>query len=138
MPVTTKCVSCLNHLQQGIIGGAWQAARDGRLDCLHNSSILAVAHTSRIGAAGGRLASIQRTTPGLLHPMPTAFILSRNGSDNIVAYCDCEYAEEDLCEALWLVNMELRAGLPRRERIEARRQIAHYESLLSALRSAGA
>ncbi len=48
------------------------------------------------------------------------------------------FAEDELCEALWLVNIELRAGLPRRERIEARRQIARYEALLSALRSAGA
>ncbi len=48
------------------------------------------------------------------------------------------FAEDELREALWLVNIELRAGLPRREQIEARRQIARYEGLLSALRSAGA
>jgi hypothetical protein len=47
------------------------------------------------------------------------------------------FAGDELCEALWLVSIELRAGLPRRERIEAKRQIARYEALLSALRSAG-
>lgn len=48
------------------------------------------------------------------------------------------FAEDELREALWLVNIELRAGLPRREQIEAKHQIAQYEELLSALRSAGA
>ena len=47
------------------------------------------------------------------------------------------FAEDELSEALWLVNIELRAGLPRREQIEAKRQIAQYEALLSTLRSAG-
>lgn len=48
------------------------------------------------------------------------------------------YALEDLCDSIWLINKELRgAFLSRRERKEARRQIARYETLLSALRSAG-
>ena len=45
--------------------------------------------------------------------------------------------EDELCEAIWLVNRELQAGLPKRERVEAKRQIAQYEAMLSALRSAG-
>jgi hypothetical protein len=64
-------------------------------------------------------------------------ILNNSGERRI----DCGgaiFAADELHEALWLVSMELRAGLPRRERIEARRQIARYEALLSALRSAGA
>jgi len=48
------------------------------------------------------------------------------------------YGLEDLCEAIWLNNMEIRAGLPKRERIEAQRQITQYEAMLDALRSAGA
>jgi hypothetical protein len=48
------------------------------------------------------------------------------------------YAEDELCEALWLVNIELRAGLPKRERMNANRQVAQFEELLSTLRSAGA
>jgi hypothetical protein len=48
------------------------------------------------------------------------------------------YAEDELREAIWLVNMELSSGLPKRERIEAQRQIAHYEALLGALRETSA
>ena len=49
------------------------------------------------------------------------------------------YGLEDLCEAIWLINMELRgAYLSKRERIEAQRQITQYEAMLDALRSAGA
>ena len=36
-------------------------------------------------------------------------------------------------ESIWLVNMELRNGLPKRERIEAKRQIAEMEAALNAL-----
>lgn len=43
------------------------------------------------------------------------------------------YAEDELRESIWLVNMELRNGLPRRERIEAKRQIAEMEAALKAL-----
>lgn len=48
------------------------------------------------------------------------------------------YGEDALCEELWLVNIELRGGLPKREQIKAKRQIARLENLLSTLRSAGA
>jgi hypothetical protein len=48
------------------------------------------------------------------------------------------FAEDELHEAIWLVNREISAGLPRKERIEAQRQIARYNELLAALRSAGA
>jgi hypothetical protein len=43
------------------------------------------------------------------------------------------YAEDELRESIWLVNMELRNGLPGRERIEAKRQIAEMEAALTAL-----
>ena len=43
------------------------------------------------------------------------------------------YAEDELRESIWLVNMELRNGLPRRERIEARQEIAEMETALRAL-----
>lgn len=43
------------------------------------------------------------------------------------------YAEDELREAIWLVNMELRNGLPRREQVEANRQIMQYEKLLKVL-----
>ena len=42
-------------------------------------------------------------------------------------------AEDELRESIWLVNMELRNGLPRRERIEARQEIAEMEAALKAL-----
>ena len=45
------------------------------------------------------------------------------------------YGEEDLCDTIWLVQKELRHGLPRKERIEAQRQIAQYQTLLDALRA---
>lgn len=43
------------------------------------------------------------------------------------------YAEDELRESIWLVNMELRNGLPTRERIEAKRQITEMEAALTAL-----
>jgi hypothetical protein len=49
------------------------------------------------------------------------------------------YTEDELHEEIWLVNRELRgAGLSKRERTEAQHQIAQYEAMLNALRSAGA
>lgn len=48
------------------------------------------------------------------------------------------YAADELYEAIWLVNIELRNGLPKQERITAKRQIARYEALLDALRKEGA
>ena len=41
--------------------------------------------------------------------------------------------QTELRESIWLVNMELRNGLPRRERIEARQEIAEMETALKAL-----
>ena len=46
------------------------------------------------------------------------------------------HAEDELRESIWLVNMELRNGLPRRERIEAKRQIAEMEAALKAFMTA--
>jgi len=48
------------------------------------------------------------------------------------------YAADELHEAIWLVNIELRNGLPKQERITAKRQVARYEALLDALRKEGA
>jgi hypothetical protein len=49
------------------------------------------------------------------------------------------YGLEDLCEAIWLINMELRgAYLSKRERTEAHHQVTQYQAMLDALRSAGA
>ncbi|WP_413207946.1 hypothetical protein [Rhodospirillum sp. A1_3_36] len=39
--------------------------------------------------------------------------------------------EDDLRETLWLVTMELNAGLPKGEQIQARRQIAELEAALA-------
>jgi hypothetical protein len=72
------------------------------------------------------------------HPMTAVHRILNNTGERRIESGGEAFAEDELCEALWLVNIELRAGLPRRERIEARRQIAQYEALLSALRSAGA
>lgn len=55
------------------------------------------------------------------------------GNDNRVEYRGHFYAEDELRESIWLVNMELRNGLPRRERIEAKRQVAEMEAALEAL-----
>jgi len=71
------------------------------------------------------------------YPMTAAHRILNNSGERRIESGGQVFAEDELCEALWLVNVELRAGLPRRERIEARRQIARYEALLSALRSAG-
>ncbi|MFC0808992.1 hypothetical protein ACFHWW_26725 [Ensifer sp. P24N7] len=43
------------------------------------------------------------------------------------------YAADELREAIWLSNMELRNGLPKRERIEAQQQLAEMEIALEAL-----
>ena len=55
---------------------------------------------------------------------------------NRIEYRGHLYAEDELRESIWLVNIELRAGLPKRERIEAQQQIAELESRLQALLSA--
>jgi hypothetical protein len=63
-------------------------------------------------------------------------ILNMNG--NAVAECGGQiYGLEDLCDAIWLTNKEIRGGLPKRERVQAQNQIAHYEAMLDALRRAG-
>jgi hypothetical protein len=52
---------------------------------------------------------------------------------NRIEYRGHLYAEDELRESIWLVNVELRAGLPKRERIEAQQQIVEMESCLRAL-----
>jgi hypothetical protein len=51
---------------------------------------------------------------------------------------DETFAADELHEALWLVQIELRNGLPKRERELAQCQIVRFQALLDALRSAGA
>lgn len=46
------------------------------------------------------------------------------------------YTEDELREAIWLNNIELRNGLPKDERIEAQQQIAAMELALEALMAA--
>jgi hypothetical protein len=48
------------------------------------------------------------------------------------------YGEEDLCDAIWLVQKELRHGLPKDEQIVAQRQITDFQAMLDALRAGGA
>ena len=43
--------------------------------------------------------------------------------------------EDELIESIWLVQKELRHGLPKREQRDARRQIAHLQAMLDALRA---
>ncbi len=70
--------------------------------------------------------------------MTIAYRILNNSGELRIESCGQTYAEDGLHEAIWLCNMELRAGLPRRERIKAKREIAQLEELLAALRSAGA
>jgi hypothetical protein len=70
--------------------------------------------------------------------MTISYQIQHIAGDNRIAYQGHLYAEDELIETIWLVNMELRNGLPMRERAEAKGQIAEYEKLLDALRSAGA
>ena len=70
--------------------------------------------------------------------MTVSYRIQRN-SDVLRIECGGQiFAEDELREAIWLVNMELRSGgLSRREQIAAKRQIADYGEHLAALRSAG-
>jgi len=70
--------------------------------------------------------------------MTNSYQIQHNAGDNRIEYLGQIYAEDELNEAIWLANIELRSGLPRRERIEAKRQIMHFETLLDALREARA
>ena len=69
--------------------------------------------------------------------MTSAYRTLKTGSEYRIEFGQI-YAEDELHEVIWLVNRELRCGLPKSERIEAQSQIAQYEELLTALRSAGA
>ncbi|PJR10241.1 hypothetical protein [Sinorhizobium meliloti] len=53
-----------------------------------------------------------------------------------VEFCGHLYAADELREAIWLTNIELRNGLPKRERLEAQQQIAGMELALQALTEA--
>ena len=66
--------------------------------------------------------------------MTTSYRILQTAGDNRIEFSGQIYAEDELCEAIWLVNMELRAGLPRRERTEAQHEIRQYQAMLDALR----
>ena len=68
--------------------------------------------------------------------MTVSYRILRNAKGLRIVSNGETFAEDELHEAIWLVNREIGAGLPRKE-IEAQRQIAHYDGLLAALRSAG-
>ena len=69
--------------------------------------------------------------------MTVSYRILQTSKDNRIEFRGQLYAEDDLHEAIWLIKRELRAGLPKRERIEAQQQITQYEAMLDALRSAG-
>ena len=50
-----------------------------------------------------------------------------------VEFCGQSYAADELREAIWLTNIELRNGLPTRERREAQQQIAGMTIALEVL-----
>ncbi len=52
---------------------------------------------------------------------------------NHIEYRGQFYAEDELRESIWLCNIELRGGLPKREAVEAKQQIAAMEAKLQAL-----
>ena len=58
-------------------------------------------------------------------------------TDYAEARIECEgqiYGLEDLCEAIWHLNIELQGCyLTKREQTKARKQIKQYDTLLSAL-----
>ena len=70
--------------------------------------------------------------------MTNSYQIQHNAGDNRIEYLGQIYAEDELNEAIWLNNIELRAGLPKRERIEAKHQIAQFQTLLDALQEARA
>ena len=70
--------------------------------------------------------------------MTISYRILQTAGDNRIEFRGQTYAADELHEAIWLVNMELRNGLPKRERIEAQHQITRYEAMLNALRSEGA
>ena len=70
--------------------------------------------------------------------MTIAYRILNNSDELHIEFGGQIYAEDTLCESLWLVNIELRGGLPKREQIHAKKQIAQYETLLNALREARA
>ena len=69
--------------------------------------------------------------------MTISYRLFQTNGDHRIEFNGQTYAEDQLHEEIWLVKRELRAGLPKHERIEAHNQIAHYEAMLDALRRAG-
>lgn len=69
--------------------------------------------------------------------MTISYRILQTAGDARIEFEGYAYAEDELHEAIWLHNIELRGGLNKRERKESLQRIAQYEELLSALRSAG-
>jgi hypothetical protein len=78
----------------------------------------------------------ERFTHKEAHVMTNSYRILKNAGDNRIEFGGQSYAEDKLCEAIWLVNIELRNGLPKREQIEAKRQIAQFKNLLKSLQEA--
>ena len=70
--------------------------------------------------------------------MTISYRVIKNNGDALIECGGQIYGEEDLCEAIWLVQKELRHGLPKKEQIVAQRQIAQFQAMLDALRAGGA
>lgn len=70
--------------------------------------------------------------------MTIAYRIHNNSDFLRIECCGQIYSEDELHEAIWLHNIEFRAGLPLREQIETKQDIAQLEELLAVLRSAGA
>ncbi len=68
--------------------------------------------------------------------MTNSYRILKNAGDIRIDYQGQFYAEDELHEAIWLVNIELRGGLPKREQIEAKRRIAQFKNLLKSLQEA--
>ncbi len=45
------------------------------------------------------------------------------------------YSEDEVLESIWLIQKELRSGLPKNEQIAAQRQITEFRAMLDALRA---
>ena len=69
--------------------------------------------------------------------MTISYRLFQTNGDHRIEFNGQTYAEDQLHEEIWLVKRELRAGLPKRERIEAQHQITQYEAIARRLAERG-
>ena len=69
--------------------------------------------------------------------MTMSYRILQTAGEPRIAFEGHAFAADELHEAIWLHTIEIRGGLSKREMKESKRQIAQFEALLSALRSAG-